>query len=485
MLCFGIGFTPQQASAQGSVSFQVFYDDLSPYGTWVNSPQYGYVWMPNVSAGFTPYSTNGYWTFTDEGWTWVSNYPWGWAPFHYGRWYNDVTYGPMWVPGNEWGPGWVSWRSSGSYYGWAPMGPGVSIDMAYGSGYYDTYNQYTFVRSGNMGRTNINNYYVNTSNNTTIIKNTTVINNMRVNKTSNVSYSAGPDKKEVEKFTGKAFSPITIRESSKPGQSVTNKELHIYRPAVQKDVTSGAKPAPAKVADMKDVKTVSQRKGEAPTQKTNQPANQKPLQTQPNNSPRKAEEQRQPQQTKPTINMDGEKQQQHKSQPVEPQHQQPLRNSLPPVREQQTKPQQMQEGKPQPRNVPPAEQKQMQPNREPQRVQPTQPQQNNKPQNMQEERQQQPQQQREQPRQAQPQNEQPRQQQMQPQRANPPQNSGGENQQQRPQQQREQPHQQQAQPPQQREQPRQPQQQREQPRQQQTQPQRNQPQNMNEGKRPH
>ena len=27
--------------------------------------------------GFTPYSTNGYWVFTNEGWTWVSDYSWG------------------------------------------------------------------------------------------------------------------------------------------------------------------------------------------------------------------------------------------------------------------------------------------------------------------------------------------------------------------------------------------------------------------------
>ncbi|MEI7662892.1 MAG: DUF6600 domain-containing protein, partial [Bacteroidota bacterium] len=78
--------TPGSASAQeGSVSFQVFYNELSPYGSWIENPQYGYVWVPDVSPGFIPYSTNGYWVFTDEGWTWVSNYAWGWAPFHYGR----------------------------------------------------------------------------------------------------------------------------------------------------------------------------------------------------------------------------------------------------------------------------------------------------------------------------------------------------------------------------------------------------------------
>ena len=132
-VCTGICAPMQKASAQtGSVSFQVFYDELSPYGTWVVTPDYGYVWVPDVDPGFTPYATNGYWIYTNMGWTWMSNYRWGWAPFHYGRWYNDPYYGSMWVPGNEWGPGWVTWRRSGGYYGWAPIGPGVSISMAYG-----------------------------------------------------------------------------------------------------------------------------------------------------------------------------------------------------------------------------------------------------------------------------------------------------------------------------------------------------------------
>ena len=124
----GTWLTPQKASAQVSVSFQLFYDDLSPHGYWVDNRDYGNVWVPNVSPGFTPYATNGHWVFTNAGWTWFSDYPWGWAPFHYGRWYNDPFYGPMWVPGNEWGPGWVTWRSSAGYYGWAPIRPGISIN---------------------------------------------------------------------------------------------------------------------------------------------------------------------------------------------------------------------------------------------------------------------------------------------------------------------------------------------------------------------
>jgi hypothetical protein len=41
--------TTQKASAQTEdVSLQSFYDELSPYGTWIQDPQYGYVWRPDV-----------------------------------------------------------------------------------------------------------------------------------------------------------------------------------------------------------------------------------------------------------------------------------------------------------------------------------------------------------------------------------------------------------------------------------------------------
>src|SRR5690606_24902584 len=61
------------------VSFQVFYDELLPYGDWINDPVHGYVWVPYAEDGFQPYATNGYWVMSTYGNTWVSNYDWGWA----------------------------------------------------------------------------------------------------------------------------------------------------------------------------------------------------------------------------------------------------------------------------------------------------------------------------------------------------------------------------------------------------------------------
>jgi hypothetical protein len=106
IVLFFIGITmiqPQKTQAQISMSFQVFYDELSPHGTWVYNPDYGSVWVPNLNNQFYPYGSNGYWVFTDEGWTWVSLYSWGWAPFHYGRWFYDPFYRWVWVPGYQWG----------------------------------------------------------------------------------------------------------------------------------------------------------------------------------------------------------------------------------------------------------------------------------------------------------------------------------------------------------------------------------------------
>ena len=110
-------------------SYDEFYNELSPYGDWMDYPSYGRVWRPRVEPDFQPYGTNGRWEMTEYGNTWVSDYPWGWAPFHYGRWTFDNYYGWVWIPGYEWGPAWVTWRSGGGYYGWAPLGPGMGLDI--------------------------------------------------------------------------------------------------------------------------------------------------------------------------------------------------------------------------------------------------------------------------------------------------------------------------------------------------------------------
>ena len=72
---------PEQTNTSGSITYQTFYDELSPYGTWIDYPGYGHVWNPKLEANFRPYVTAGNWIYSNEGWAWSSNYAWGWAPF--------------------------------------------------------------------------------------------------------------------------------------------------------------------------------------------------------------------------------------------------------------------------------------------------------------------------------------------------------------------------------------------------------------------
>ena len=262
---------PHKIKAQGvTVGFQAFYDDLSPYGSWVDYPDYGYVWYPSEGAGFSPYGTNGYWVLTDFGWTWYSFYVWGWAPFHYGRWFTDPFYGPMWVPGYEWGPGWVAWRQSAGFYGWCPIAPGISIEVAYSNSYYGRADDWRFVRDRDFGREHLSNYYVDKSNNKTIMRTSSAINNTNSDSRRNVKFNSGPSKSEVEKHTGRTYSPLKVKENSKPGQAMNKGEFQIYRPQVQK--SGGA--TPKKFITRKDnkspaVQKVQPQKQSAVPQKNN------------------------------------------------------------------------------------------------------------------------------------------------------------------------------------------------------------------------
>ncbi|MBS1598987.1 MAG: hypothetical protein JST75_12255 [Bacteroidetes bacterium] len=247
------------------VSYQNFYDELSPYGHWIDYPGYGYVWMPSAGPDFRPYSTNGNWIYTDMGWTWTSNYSWGWAPFHYGRWFYEGGYGWMWMPGNEWSPAWVSWRSNNDYYGWAPLGPNVRMD-AYGGAYNPPSNYWCFVPHQYISSPRVSNYYVNESRNVTIINNTTVINTRVVNVTNNNTTRNinvyGPDRQEVERATGTAIRPAVIRENNRPGEQVNNGQYTIYRPRVNAEATRTAnnqqvRVAPSRVESLRDMRPAS------------------------------------------------------------------------------------------------------------------------------------------------------------------------------------------------------------------------------------
>lgn len=103
-----------------------FFDSLSPYGNWVETPAYGWSFVPTVAPTWRPY-TDGQWLYTDSGWTWLSDEPFGWATYHYGRWDLNPDYGWMWVPGDQWAPAWVDWRATDDFIGWAPLPPSFAV----------------------------------------------------------------------------------------------------------------------------------------------------------------------------------------------------------------------------------------------------------------------------------------------------------------------------------------------------------------------
>jgi len=114
------------AVVQQPVNVSYFYTELSPYGTWIDDPDYGRCWRPTVSvwnSSWRPYCDGGRWLWSDHGWYWYSDYSWGAHTFHYGRWTCPPGRGWVWVPDIHWGPAWVNWRVTSSHCGWAPASP--------------------------------------------------------------------------------------------------------------------------------------------------------------------------------------------------------------------------------------------------------------------------------------------------------------------------------------------------------------------------
>ena len=112
---------------------QIFFAELSRFGEWFETRDYGFVWQPmtlETNPEWRPY-TRGRWVNSDQGWTWLSEEPFGWAVYHYGRWVLLAQHGWVWVPGDDWAPAWVSWRQNDTYLGWAPLPPETLYDEVY------------------------------------------------------------------------------------------------------------------------------------------------------------------------------------------------------------------------------------------------------------------------------------------------------------------------------------------------------------------
>ena len=221
----------------GSINIQYFYDELAPYGDWIYSVDYGYVWRPYFDSPdyFRPYSSGGHWAYTPYGWTWQSDYNWGWATFHYGRWYFDDYLGWMWIPGYEWAPAWVSWGSYNDYWGWAPLGPTVVVGVA--TNWYAPDIWWTFVPRRHFCSSSWNEHIYHNRVNVT---NITIINNVYVDNSNHHrrdSWYEGPRVNDVERYGHTRVRTNEVVDIQHPSdiRNSSNGRVNVYRPDIDRD----------------------------------------------------------------------------------------------------------------------------------------------------------------------------------------------------------------------------------------------------------
>jgi len=126
-------------------------EDLSGYGDWVHTNDYGYVWRPYQSVlgrydNWSPYRYGQWRWIPPFGWTWVNDEPWGWATYHHGRWFYDNGFW-YWSPYGYYRPH-RSW--------WRPALVSITVvnnDICwYPLTYYSGYRNYNRWRDRNDGR---------------------------------------------------------------------------------------------------------------------------------------------------------------------------------------------------------------------------------------------------------------------------------------------------------------------------------------------
>ena len=242
----------QPAPANLPPQVTVFYQQLQPYGTWMQVADYGWCWQPTVVVStptWRPYADRGRWLHTDNGWYWQSDYAWGWAPFHYGRWVLHTRSGWLWVPDTHWGPAWVVWRSSTTHCGWAPLPPsavfvagsglrvgGVSVGFNFDFGL--ARHHYTFIPFTRFCDRNPHYYSLAPTVVQNVFNQTTVINNIQVN--NNIVVNGGIAADRIASLTRTEIRKVSVREAAPQEQSLSRldkleksgNDIVIYRPVL-------------------------------------------------------------------------------------------------------------------------------------------------------------------------------------------------------------------------------------------------------------
>ena len=119
---FGFVSAAQAAPSQ----LEQFQTVLARHGSFQAHARYGEVWVPSQTTapvGWHPYPPC-HWVHTkDLGWYFDDKSEWGRIVHHFGRWAHDANLGWVWVGAEEFSPGWVVWRTSEAWVGWAPLPP--------------------------------------------------------------------------------------------------------------------------------------------------------------------------------------------------------------------------------------------------------------------------------------------------------------------------------------------------------------------------
>jgi hypothetical protein len=248
VLTLGLFLPFAQVSKGIDVSVDFFYNNMSG-GSWMEVADYGYCWQPDIvvsNTSWRPYS-DGYWTYTDLGWTWVSYEDFGWATYHYGRWVRLADHGWCWAPGRdedlEWGPAWVSWRTSDTYVGWAPLPPTrirfvegvaitgqVDIEFDIGPGYYN------FCDVRYIGEPVLRERIVDVNQNVTFINQTVNVTNITYK--NKVVYNYGPDINVINTRAARPIQRLKIERQENVDVNVAMKSGNLLKPQGDKLVVA-------------------------------------------------------------------------------------------------------------------------------------------------------------------------------------------------------------------------------------------------------
>jgi hypothetical protein len=228
-----------------------FYNDLAPYGSWVQLEGYGWCWQPRtvvVDRGWQPYCNSGHWVYTDAGWFWQSDYSWGWQRHERCGW--------VWLPDTVWAPAWVTWRVSGDNCGWAPLPAHADFDARLGFRFNGVSvradfdfglraDNFTFIALKDFNDRDLGHRRLSATEARNVYGKTTIVNSYTVN--NNVIVNHGIAVERVTAVTHTDFKKVAIRDVPRnPGKPAFatpggKREAVVFRPELK---------APVKPANM-------------------------------------------------------------------------------------------------------------------------------------------------------------------------------------------------------------------------------------------